>query len=383
MRISPKLSQLGTYPFVQLDQAKDRMRERGVPLIDFGVGDPREATPAFIRQALSDAITPRSSYPRAVGLPDLREAIAGWAAGRFGVRLDPATEIIPTLGSKEVIFSLAQVVCDPASGKDLVVTTTPAYDVPRRGALMAGAEVVELPLLEGNGFLPDLDAVDAATWQRAALVWVNYPNNPTAAVAPLAFYQRLAELARRHDFLLASDEAYSELWYDQPPASALQVGDRTNVVAVNTLSKRSCMTGYRSGFVAGDPRLVRALATYRPSTGVTPQEFVQRASIAAWGDEAHVETLRRHYAAKRRVLLDVLDAQGLRTVGADATFYLWVAVPEGETSLGFAQRLLEDGGIIVTPGSFLGAAGEGYVRVALVPTLEECERAATLLAKLL
>ena len=383
MRISPKLTQLGSYPFVQLDQAKDRMRARGVPLIDFGVGDPREETPAFIRRALAGAITPRSSYPRAIGLPELREAIAAWVAGRFGVPLDPATEIIPTLGSKEVIFSLAQVVIDPGGGKDLVLTTTPAYDVPRRGALMAGAEVVELPLQERNGFLPDLDAVTDATWQRAALVWVNYPNNPTAAVAPLGFYQRLAELARRHDYLLASDEAYSELWYDQPPASALQVADRSNVVAVNTLSKRSCMTGYRSGFVAGDPRLVRALATYRPSTGVTPQEFVQRASIAAWGDEAHVETLRHRYAAKRRVLLDVLDAQGLRTVGSAATFYLWVAAPDGETSLGFAQRLLEDGGIIVTPGSFLGAAGEGYVRVALVPTLEECERAATLLAKLL
>jgi succinyldiaminopimelate transaminase len=383
MRISPKLAQLGTYPFVQLDQAKDRMRARGVPLIDFGVGDPREETPAFIRQALADAITPRSNYPRAVGLPELREAIGAWVAGRFGVRLDPATEIIPTLGSKELIFSLAQVVIDPDGGKDLVLTTTPAYDVPRRGALMAGAEVVELPLQERNGFLPDLDAVDAATWQRAALVWVNYPNNPTAAVAPLSFYQRLAELARRHGVLLASDEAYSELWYDQPPASALQVGDRSNVVAVNTLSKRSCMTGYRSGFVAGDPRLVGALTKYRPSTGVTPQEFVQRASIAAWGDEAHVEALRKGYAAKRRVLLDVLGESGLHIAGSAATFYLWAAVPEGETSLGFAQRLLEDGGIIVTPGSFLGAAGEGYVRVALVPTLEECERAATLLAKLL
>jgi len=383
MRISPKLSQLGTYPFVQLDQAKDRMRARGVPLIDFGIGDPREETPPFIRQALADAITPQSSYPRAAGLPELREAITTWVAARFGVQLDPATEVIPTLGSKEVIFSLAQVVADPAGGKDLVLTTSPGYDIPRRGGLMAGAEVVEVPLLERNGFLPDLDAVGEGTWARTALVWVNYPNNPTAAVAPLAFYRRLAELARRHDFLLASDEAYSELWYDEAPASALQVADRSNVVAVNTLSKRSCMTGYRSGFVAGDPELVRALVKYRPSTGVTPQEFVQRASIVAWSDEAHVETLRRGYAAKRRVLLDALNDQGMRTVGSAATFYLWVAVPAGETSLGFAQRLLEDGGLIVTPGSFLGAAGEGYVRVALVPTLEECERAATLLAKLL
>lgn len=383
MRLSPKLAQLGTYPFVQLDQAKDRMRERGVALLDFGVGDPREETPPFIRRALADALTPISSYPRAAGLPELREAIAAWLARRFGVRLDPASEVIPTFGSKELIFSLPQVVLDPAGGKDVVVTTTPGYDVPRRGALMAGAEVVELPLREANGFLPDLDAVDEATWRRAALVWVNYPNNPTAAVAPLALYERLAELARRFDFLLASDEAYSELWYHQPPPSALQVADRRNLVAVNTLSKRSCMTGYRSGFVAGDPELVAALVRYRPSTGITPQAFVQRASIAAWGDEAHVAALRAGYAAKRRVLLDVLEEKGLRVAGSAATFYLWVAVPAGETSLGFAQRLLEEGGIVVTPGSFLGAAGEGYVRIALVPTLEECERAATLLAKLL
>ena len=383
MRISPKLSQLGTYPFVKLDHAKDRMRERGVALIDFGVGDPREETPACIRPALAGALTPTSSYPRAAGLPELRAAIAAWLARRFGVRLDPAAEIIPTFGSKELIFSLAQVVLDPAGGKDVVVTTTPGYDVPRRGALMAGAEVVELPLREAHGFLPDLDAVDEATWRRAALVWVNYPNNPTAAVAPLAFYERLAALARRYDFLLASDEAYSELWYDQPPPSALQVADRRNVVAVNTLSKRSCMTGYRSGFVAGDRELVGALVRYRPSTGITPQAFVQRASVAAWGDEAHVAALRAGYAAKRRVLLEVLEEKGLRVAGSAATFYLWVAVPAGETSRGFAQRLLEEGGIVVTPGSFLGAAGEGYVRIALVPTLAECERAATLLAKLL
>ena len=218
----------------------------------------------------------------------------------------------------------------------------------------------------------------AETWQRTALCWVNYPNNPTGATAPIAFYERLAALAREHDFVLASDEAYSELWFDEPPVSVLQLGDWRNLVAFNTLSKRSSMTGYRSGFVAGDPELIAALKQFRPSVGTAPQEFVQRASVVAWGDEEHVERARASYAGKRALFLDLFARIGLRNAGGPATMYLWVATPSGETSEAFATRLLEHG-VIVAPGSFLGASGEGYVRFALVPTEDECRRAVEIL----
>jgi acetylornithine aminotransferase len=223
-------------------------------------------------------------------------------------------------------------------------------------------------------------AVGADTWARTAILWLNYPNNPTGAVAPLAFLERAAALARRHDFLLALDEAYSEVWFDAgPPVSGLELDDRTNVVVLNTLSKRSNMTGYRSGFMAGDPRLIAALRALRPSTGVTPQEFVQRASVAAWQDESHVQEQRARYAAKRALFLELFAAKGIDVAGSVAGMYLWVAVPGGRPSLAWALELL-DLGIVVAPGSFFGPEGEGYIRMAMVPTLEDCRRAVDVLA---
>ena len=388
MRASPTLAAMAVYPFSRLDDAKRRVREAGIELIDFGIGDPQEPTDPIIRQALVDGLRESSSYPLSAGLPELREAIAAWVARRFGTAIDPTTQVVPTYGSKEAIFSFALATVDVASGKDTVVVTEPGYPVGERGALFAGARVLRLPLLEANGFLPDLGAIPAAEWPRISLFWVNYPNNPTGAVAPLSFYEELARRARNHDFLLCSDEAYSELWFDGPTASALEVADSAaarplaNIVVFNTLSKRSSMTGYRSGFVAGDPEVIATLRAFRPTIGTAPQEFVQRASVVAWGDERHVEEARARYAAKRAVLLPALQGCGLRVAASEATFYLWVHVPEGATSEGFAERLLE-GGLVVTPGSYLGPSGEGYVRFALVPTVERCERAARIVEELL
>jgi len=379
MRLSPVLAATGTYPFVRLEMAKRRLLAQGVPLIDFGKGDPREPTEAFIRQALVDALPEVAPYPLAEGLPELREAVARWCGRRFGVEVDPDTEVVPTYGSKEAIFHLAQVVLDRDGDRRVVVTTEPGYPVPERGALFAGGEVVQMPLLEENSFLPDLDAIP---WERAAIVWLNYPNNPTGAVVSLEFLRRAAELAREHGVLLAADEAYTELWFEEPPHSALEVRDVGPVAVFNTLSKRSSMTGYRSGFVVAEPELVAALKQYRPTVGTAPQEFVQRASVVAWGDEDHVERTRERYRRKRDVLLPVLARKGIRVAGSAATMYLWLETPEGETSEDLAQRLLAHG-LIVSPGTFFGPAGAGYWRVALVPTLEDCERAATILEEVL
>ncbi len=372
LELNPVLTGLKTYPFVRLGEARRRLQAEGVDVIDFGIGEPREETPAFIRQALADAIEPQSAYPLAEGLPSLRAACAAWVGTRFGVSVDPATQVVPTLGAKEAIFSLAQVV-----GPGAVAVTVPGYPVAERGALFAGREVVELPL-PAPDFLPALEDVP---WDALALLWLNYPNNPTAATAPLAYYERAAALAREHGVVLASDEAYSELWFEgEAPASALQVPSLDNVLALHTLSKRSSMPGYRSGFVAGDPRLIAALKKFRPNVGVAPQEFVQRAAVAAWSDEEHVEAVRLVYRAKRDALLPALLEAGLRPAGGPASFFLWLAIPPGWSgSEPFAMALLELG-LVVAPGAYFGPAGEGYVRVALVPTLSRCAEAAERLA---
>ena len=382
MRLSPGIRDVEPYPFEELDRRKREALDAGRDLIDFGVGDPRDETPAFIRDALIDAILPASSYPRAAGLPELREAIVAWVHRRFGATLDPATDLIPTLGSKEPIFGLAQAALDPAEGRDLVVVTAPGYTIPERGARFFGGDVLRLPLV-GPDFLPDLGGVDAVTWDRTAILWLNYPNNPTGAIAPLGFLAHAAQLARNHDFLLALDEAYTELWFDaEPPSSGLQLGDLENVVVLNTLSKRSNMTGYRSGFMAGDPRLIAAAKALRPSTGVTPQEFVQRASVAAWNDEAHVVAQRERYAAKRALFVEVFGSAGVEIAGSVAGMYLWVEVPGGGPSATWGLELL-DKGIVVAPGSYFGPEGEGYVRMAMVPTLDDCRRAVDILARVL
>jgi succinyldiaminopimelate transaminase len=371
VRLNPVLESLGTYPFVRLDEAKAAAVARGIELIDFGIGEPREETPPFIREALAASLAPVSTYPKADGLPALREAIARWVARRFGVTVDPATQVVPTLGSKEVVFHMAEVL-----GGDAVAVTTPGYPVGARGALFAGREVVELPLDPASGWLPDLDALDVSTLSRLGLLWLNFPNNPTGAMAPLALLERAAALAREHDFVLACDEAYSEIWLaGDAPVSALELDDLTNVVVVNTLSKRSSMPGYRSGFVAGDAQLIGALKRYRPNVGVAPQEFVQLASIAAWDEESHVEDVRARYREKRDLLWPALEDAGFANAGGDGTFFLWLRTPAGEDEEACAVRLLEHG-VVCAPGSFFGPGGAGHVRFALVPTPEACAEAA-------
>jgi succinyldiaminopimelate transaminase len=377
VRVNPVLAGMASYPFVRLAEAKQAVAARGVHVIDFGVGEPREETPAFIRRALARALDaePVSSYPLAPGLPELREAVAAWVGRRFGATVDPDAEVVPTMGSKEAIFHLAQIV---AGRGDRVAIPTPAYPVYARGALFAGVEVMDVPLDPARGWLPDLQAVQ---WDGVALLWLNYPNNPTAATATLELYEQAAALARAHGFVLAVDEAYSELWFaGNPPVSALQLGDTTNLAVFNTLSKRSSMPGYRCGFVAGDPELVAAMKRYRPNVGLAPQTFVQRAAAAAWADEDHVFETRERYRAKRDALLPALLSAGLQPSGGDASFFLWLRVPGGEDAEAFALRLLDERGIVVAPGPFFGPGGEGHVRIALVPTLAECRRAAELIA---
>jgi acetylornithine aminotransferase len=383
---NPVLARFATYPFLELERRKAAVRARGVDVIDLSIGDPREITPGFIVEALRHAVPARSGYPTVAGLPSLRRAVAGWLQRRHGVTLDPETQILPANGSKEAVFNIHLALVDAGGPRRRVVYGSPAYPVYERGAAFAGGVPTPIPLLESRGFLPDLDAVPASVWDETAILWLNSPHNPTGAVAPLALYTRALDLAARHGFCVASDEAYSELCFGPaPPVSLLSAGtDRALVF--QTLSKRSAMTGFRSGFVAGDPSLIATFRELRPSLGVATPEFVQAAAEAAWNDEAHVATLRAGFAAKRAEALAFFAGAparaGFRVVPNEATFYLWVAVPPGASAGAIATRWLDEAGVAVVPGEAMGSEGAGFVRVALVPTIEDCRKAWERLAAL-
>lgn len=381
MEVQPLVEELGEYPFTGLEDARGEALRKGEELIDFGIGAPAEPIPDLIREALLEAVAAEevSRYPTAGGMEELRDAIAAWIKRRYGVEVDPRIELLPTIGSKEPIFHLAGLLHWIGAHRDLVVTTTPGYPVPARAARLAGAQVLELPLDPENGWLPRYEEIPEHAWHRISIIWINSPNNPTGSVAPLDFYEELAERCRRHGVVLASDEAYSEIWAGpEAPPSVLQVSDPTHILAFNSLSKRSAVPGYRSGFVCGDPLLVGAIRTLRPTMGVTPPLVMQKASIAAWADEGHVEALRERFRAKREIMLPALEAAGYPAVGGDAGFFLWCAAPGSDDMAAF-ERLLELG-ILAAPGSMFGAGGAGHVRFALVPGVEDCRRAASLLA---
>ena len=374
--LNPILTGPGEYPFVTLDHMRRALAPPDLRVIHFGMGDPREETPEFIRTALRDGITPVSSYPASVGQPELRAAAARWFQRRFGVELDPDRHLLPANGTKEAVFLMALAVVGRGGDDErrTVVVPTPAYPVYEPGARFAGADVHLVPLRSDEGWRFDPDRVPDEVWARTALLWLNYPHNPTGAMLTRADYERVSERARTFGFWVASDEAYTEVWFDARPRSILECG-LDNAVALHTLSKRSAMTGYRSGFIAGDERLITALRRFRPNVGVATPDFVQQAAIAAWDDDAHADRQRERYAAKRSLLRDYFARRGWAIEASEATFYLWMKAPGGD-DVAFVRELLR-AGVVATPGSFMGEAGAGFVRWALVPTLVDCREALT------
>ena len=369
--LNPALEEGGAYPLLRLEERRREVRERGIELFDFGTGDPREPTWVGIRRALIEGVPEVSQYPSTPGKGELREAFAGWMGRRHGVALDPGTEVLPATGSKEAIFHAPLAFLHSSHERRGVAYGTPGYPVYERGTLFAGGEPTPVKLRAEDDFLLRVEEVDP---EKVRAVWINYPHNPTGATASYDYLEKVAAFCREHDILLFSDECYNDLYSGggPPPPSVLEI-TRARTLAFCSLSKRSGMTGYRTAMMAGDPELISALKKLRPSIGVATPSFVQDAASAAWNDDAHVEERRRNFGEKRELFKSFFERGGLHYLPTDASFYLWVAVPGGDDEA-YALRLLEEG-IVVAPGRSFGSGGEGYLRVALVPGPEECQRA--------
>jgi len=372
---NPALERLGGYPLARLQDLAAELRASGRPVHDFSIGDPDEPTPSFIREALIKAVEPVSSYPSGAGHAELRGAIADWMQRRHGVTVDPDRHVLPTAGSKEAIFHLPFAVIDPASTRRSVAWGEPGYPVYGRGAQFAGGISHPVPLTERGGWQLDLSILSAGLLDQLAIAWINHPHNPTGATTDRDHLRLQVETARRHGVLLCSDECYQEVWFDEPAPSILEAtdGELSGVLAFVSLSKRSGMTGYRSGAIVGDEELIRRLRLLRPNIGTASQDFVQAAATAAWADQAHVDERRAVFATKRDVLLAFLAETGHHVSGSQATFYLWVRAPGGDDAA-HAEALLDEG-IIVSPGRSFGPNGTGWFRLALVPTIEACKHA--------
>jgi len=369
-RFNPLLDQLATYPAVAIDKRKAELIANGQTVYDFGKGDPEEPPPAFVGEALRAAIVARLPYPKVKGSQAVRGAITDYLDRRFGVCLDPATQVVPTSGSKEAVFHLPLLVIDRDADDRGVVFPDPGYPAYQRGALFAGGEAIAVRLA-GDHILRPWE-LDPSIVERTRLIWLNTPHNPSGAVMPLDDLKRAADFCRERDILLASDETYADVYHSDPPHSLLECGT-DGVLVLHSLSKRSGMTGYRSGFVAGDAAIMERFSALRTNPGLVPTDFVNAAAVAAWSDDAHTEQRREIFRQKKAMFIAFFDEMNMDVIGREASLYLWVKTP-GDDDQAYARRLL-DAGIVVSPGSIFGVAGagHGYIRLAMVPTLVECQ----------
>ena len=389
--MNPLLSKLQPYPFERLRQlfagVTPAPQHRPISL---GMGEPRHPTPAFIQQALVQSLAGLANYPSTAGEPRLRQACAGWLQRRYGVAVDPDTQVLPINGSREALFAFAQTVIDASRPGATVVCPNPFYQIYEGAALLAGATPWYAPSDPARNFAVDWDSVPESVWQATQLLFVCSPGNPTGAVMPLAEWEKLFALSDRYGFVIASDECYSEIYFQgEPPLGGLEAAaklgraDYRRLIAFTSLSKRSNVPGLRSGFVAGDAALIQAFLLYRTYHGSAMGPAVQGASIAAWNDEAHVAENRALYREKFAQVTPMLSAV-MEVALPDAGFYLWAKVPDhlGMSDAEFARALLAQYNVTVLPGSYLARDSAGInpgaqrVRMALVAETSECVEAA-------
>jgi len=380
--MNPDLNRLHPYPFQKLSALfREVTPNPDLRPISLHIGEPKHPTPPFIKDALVAGLDGLANYPVTIGSEKLRETISDWLATRYGIPApDAKTQVLPVNGSREALFAFAQAVIDRTRERPVVVSPNPFYQIYEGAALLAGAEAQFLNTLPENGYQLDFSELPEGSWQRTQLMYVCTPGNPNGHVMSLAEWQALFEMADRYGFVIAADECYSEIYFDEPPLGALQAArqlgrdDYRNLVVFSSLSKRSNVPGLRSGFVAGDAAVLEKFALYRTYHGCAMNPAVQAATIAAWGDEAHVAENRRLYKEKFARAIEALKPV-LPTTLPDAGFYLWVRTPGSDTD--FAQRLHRDYNVSVLPGSYLAREahgtnpGAGFVRIALVAGMEE------------
>ncbi|HMA38204.1 MAG TPA: LL-diaminopimelate aminotransferase [Chloroflexia bacterium] len=384
MKLADRINNLPPYVFASLAKRIADRRARGDQVINFGMGDPDLPMPPALVDALCTAAhDPQTHrYPNYFGLPELRRAIAGWYCDRFRVELNPETEVLPLIGSKEGIAHIALAFCDPG---DRVLVPNPGYPVYRYGTLLAGGEVCEMPLLEAHGFLPDFDALDRTLPAGVTMMWLNYPNNPTGAVADLEFFARAVAFARRHEIIICHDNPYSEICFgDYRAPSILQVpGAREVAVEFHSLSKTYNMAGMRIGMVVGNAQAVEALGRIKSNVDSGVPSIVQQTALAALTqDQAWIAARNAVYERRRDRLVPALNAAGIAAPLPQGSLYVWGKTPAGLSAAAFADRLFEEAAIVVTPGSSFGSCGEGYFRLSLTVPDAEVETAVARLAQL-
>ncbi|SHK49481.1 LL-diaminopimelate aminotransferase [Thermocrinis minervae] len=382
---SDRIKALPPYLFAQIDRKKKEKIAQGYDVIDLGVGDPDMPTPEPIVKAMQKAVEKpeHHRYPSYEGMYSFRKAVADWYKRRFGVDLDPEKEVIALIGSKEGIAHFPLAFVNPG---DIVLCPDPAYPVYKIGTIFAGGVPYIMPLREENNFLPDFRSIPKDVLKRAKIVWVNYPNNPTSAVATKEFYKELVDWAKENNLIVASDLAYSEIYFDgYKPPSILEVeGAKEVAIEFHSLSKTYNMTGWRIGFAVGNAKLIEGLGKVKTNVDSGQFQAIQEAAITALSmPEEEVQRIRDVYWERRKTMVEALRKAGLEVVDSKATFYLWVKVPKGYTSAQFVEKLLDEKAIVCTPGSGFGEYGEGYFRISLtVPTqrlLEAAERIKSLI----
>lgn len=381
MNTSNYLKSLDPYAFAEVDKAREKAEKQYEgKIIDFGVGDPTEPAPRVaVAEGVKNAIMkPDEGYPSYEGEEMFRKSISEWYEKRFGVKLNPETEITATLGSKQAVFSLPMALVNPG---DTVLVPDPGYPPYTTGAKQRGADIEFMPLLEENEFLPDLESISEDIAEKAELMWINYPNNPTAKVAPKSFYEEAVEFCKKHDIFLASDEAYSEMYFEdgRKPVSLFNIdGGKEAGLVFHSLSKRSNMTNYRIGFVAGRKDNLDPFKEVQTNFHSGQSQILQAAAVGALSEEEHVEKMRKLYGEKRDILVPALKKAGFSKVHTEGTFYIWAKLPKATNSIEGVKTLLNQKGLNTTPGSAL-AKTEGiadrFLRFALVPSIEDIEKA--------
>jgi len=384
VQLASRVRHLPPYLFASIDRMKQQAIEKGSDLIDLSIGDPDLPTPPHIVKAMKKAVEnpAHHRYPSYEGMLSYRDAVARWYKKRFGARLDPQTEVLSLIGSKEGIGHIPLAFIDPG---DIVLVPSPGYPVYSVGTLFAEGESYAMPLREDNNFLPDLDTIPKSTLRKAKLIFLNYPNNPTSAMAPISFYKEVIRIALKYNIIVCHDASYTEIYYDKKPVSFMQIPGAKDVgIEFHSLSKTYNMTGWRIGFAVGNREVLAGLGKIKTNLDSGVFQAIQEAAIVALDtDDRALSAIRKTYQERGDALFTGLRKLGMHLLKPKATFYIWAKIPAHFDSMGFVTYLLNRAGILATPGNGFGKAGEGYVRFALTASVERIKEAVTRIGKIL